>query len=44
MEGGDGERTMTSWLDFGNFQDLFEVLRDKVTDSQTNAFEGTFLD
>jgi len=35
---------MTSWLDTGDLQYLFEVMRDKVANSQTDVFEGSVHD
>jgi hypothetical protein len=35
---------MTSGLDPGDLQDLFEMLRNKVTNSQTDIFEGSIHD
>jgi len=35
---------MTSGLDLGNFQDLLEVMRNKVTDSKTNTLQGSIID
>jgi hypothetical protein len=35
---------MTSWLDSGNLQYLFKVVRNKVANSQTDVFEGPIHD
>jgi hypothetical protein len=35
---------MTSWLDLGNLQNLLEMMRNKVANSERNAFEGPILD
>jgi len=34
---------MTSWLDLGNFQDLLEVMRNKVTNSKTDALQSSII-
>jgi hypothetical protein len=34
---------MTSRLDLGNLQNLLEVMRNKVTNSKTNAFQSSII-
>ena len=34
---------MTSGLDFGNFQNLLEVMRNKVADSKTDALQSSII-
>jgi len=34
---------MTSRLDLGNFQNLLEVMRNKVADSKTNALQSSII-
>jgi hypothetical protein len=34
---------MTSWLDLGNFQNLLKMMRNKITNSKTDAFESSIF-
>jgi hypothetical protein len=34
---------MTSGLDLGNLQDLLEVMRNKITNSKTNALQSSII-
>jgi len=34
---------MTSGLDLGNFQNLLEMMRNKVTNSKTNALQSSII-